>query len=204
MAVALVLAGHFLPNPWLVYISKPLATILILSIAFANWFSRRDSYSLWITTGLLCSLLGDVFLLRPSLSFFLAGLVAFLLAHTAYLIAFTRDAKFPARSSIWLIYVAVVAAINAFLYPNLPLRLRLPVIVYSLLLTSMAAQAMGRALLLKTTPSYRAAIGAIFFILSDSLLAFDRFHTLILLAPVLILILYYIAQWFIARSTDSP
>jgi uncharacterized membrane protein YccC len=47
-AVALVLAGHLLPNPWLVYIFKPLATILILIIAFTNWFSRRDSYSLWI------------------------------------------------------------------------------------------------------------------------------------------------------------
>ena len=201
-AVALVLAGHLLLFPWLVYLFKPLATILILSIAFRNRRKLADSYSLWITTGLLCSLVGDVLLIWPSL-FFLAGLSAFLLAHIAYLAAFTRDVKFPARPSIWFSYLAIAVALYAFLYPNLPVRLRLAVFIYSALLSSMAAQAMGRAILLKTTPSYRAAIGAIFFMLSDFLLAFDRFHVLILLAPVLILIPYYLAQWLIAHSTDS-
>ncbi len=202
-AVALVLAGHLLLIPWLVYIFKPLATILILSIAFRNRRNRSDSYSLWITTGLLCSLIGDVLLIWPSV-FFLPGLFAFLLAHIAYLVAFTRSVKFPARASIWLIYLATAVTLYVFLYPNLPVRLRLAVFIYSLLLGSMAAQAAGRATLLKTTPSYRAAIGAIFFMLSDCLLAYDRFHAPILLAPVLILVPYYLAQWLIARSTDSP
>jgi len=202
-AVALVLAGHLLLYPWLVYIFKPLATILILSIAFTNRRNQRDSYSLWITTGLLCSLIGDVFLIWPSI-FFLPGLFAFLLTHIAYLVAFTRGVKFPARSSIWLIYLAIAVTLYAFLYSNLPIHLKLAVVIYSLLLASMAAQAMGRALVLKTMSSYRAAIGAIFFMLSDILLAHDRFHSLILLAPLLILIPYYMAQWLIARSTDSP
>jgi uncharacterized membrane protein YhhN len=198
-----VLAGQLLLSPWLVYIFKPLATILILSIAFRNSRNRTDSYSLWITIGLLCSLVGDVLLIWPFL-LFLPGLFAFLLAHIAYLVAFTRNVKFPVRFSIWLIYLAIVFILYAFLYPNIPVRLSPAVFIYSLLLASMAAQAMGRAVLLKTTPSYRAAIGAIFFMLSDILLAIDRFHALILLAPVLILIPYYLAQWLIARSTDSP
>ena len=96
-----------------------------------------------------------------------------------------------------------MGTLYVLLYPNVPFRLRLPVLLYSLLLASMAAQAMGRALLLKTTRSHRAAAGAFFFVLSDSLLAFDRFHSVILLSPVLILVPYYIAQWLIARSTDS-
>ena len=198
-----MLAGQILLSPWLVYIFKPLATILILSIAFRNSRNRTDSYSLWVTIGLLCSLVGDVLLLWPFL-FFLPGLLAFLLAHIAYLVAFTRNAKFPARFSIWLIYLAIVFTLYAFLYSNLPARLRLAVFIYTLFLASMAAQATGRAILLKTIPSYRAAIGAIFFMLSDILLAIDRFHALILLAPVLILIPYYLAQWLMARSTDSP
>jgi uncharacterized membrane protein YhhN len=201
-AVTLVLVGHLLLYPWFVYIFKPLATILILSIAFTNWRNRTDSYSLWITTGLLCSLIGDVFLILPSI-FFLPGLFSFLLAHIAYLVGFTRGVKFPARTSIWLIYLAIVVTLYAFLYPNLPIHLKLAVIIYALLLASMTAQAMGRAILLRTMPSYRAAIGAVFFMLSDILLALDRFHALILLAPVLILIPYYLAQWLIACSTDS-
>src|SRR6202008_567819 len=204
VAVALVLAGHLLRSPLLVYVSKPLATALILGIALVNWRSSRGSYSysLSISIGLLFSLVGDIFLLWPSL-YFIHGLAAFLLTHLAYLIAFTRDARFPARVWIWILYLAIAATLYAFLYPNLPVPLKLPVALYSALLSSMAAQAMGRFLVVKTKPAQSAAIGAVFFMLSDFLLAFDRFHTLILLAPVLILIPYYLGQWLIASSTQA-
>ena len=204
VAVALVLAGHLLPSPLLVYVSKPLATALILGMALVNWRGSRGSYSysLSISIGLLFSLVGDIFLLWPSL-YFIHGLAAFLLTHLAYLIAFTRDARFPARVWIWILYLAIAATLYAFLYPSLPVPLKLPVALYSALLSSMAAQAMGRFLVVKTKPAQSAAIGAVFFMLSDFLLAFDRFHTLILLAPVLILIPYYLGQWLIASSTRA-
>lgn len=204
VAVALVLAGHLLASPLLVYSFKPLATALILGIAIANWRGGKDcdSYSLWISIGLFFSLVGDVFLLWPSL-YFIHGLAAFLLTHLAYLIAFTRDARFPARVWLWILYLAIAATLYAFLYPNLPVPLKLPVALYSAALSSMAAQAMGRFLVVKTKPAQSAAIGAVFFMLSDFLLAFDRFHTLILLAPVLILIPYYLGQWLIVSSTRA-
>lgn len=204
VAVALVLAGHLLASPLLVYSFKPLATALILGIAIANWRRGKDcySYSLWISIGLLFSLVGDVFLLWPSL-YFIHGLAAFLLTHLAFLIAFTRDARFPARVWIWILYLAIAATLYAFLYPNLPVPLKLPVALYSAVLSSMAAQAMGRFLVVKTKPAQSAAIGAVFFMLSDFLLAFDRFHSLILLAPVLILIPYYLGQWLIVSSTRA-
>lgn len=204
VAVALALAGLLLASPLLVYVFKPLATVLILGMAFANWRHSRGSYSysLWIAIGLLFSSVGDVFLLWPSL-YFIHGLAAFLLTHLAYLIAFTRDARFPARVWIWILYLAIAATLYALLYPNLPVPLKLPVALYSALLSSMAAQAMGRFLVVKTKPAQSAAIGAVFFMLSDFLLAFDRFHTLILLAPVRILIPYYLGQWLIASSTRA-
>jgi uncharacterized membrane protein YhhN len=202
--VALALAGHLLASPLLVYVSQPLATALVLGIALVNWRGSRGSYSysLSISIGLLFSLVGDIFLLWPSL-YFIHGLAAFLLTHLAYLIAFTRDARFPARVWIWILYLAFAATLYAFLYPSLPVPLKLPVALYSALLSSMAAQAMGRFLVVKTKPAQSAAIGAVFFMLSDFLLAFDRFHTLILLAPVLILIPYYLGQWLIASSTQA-
>jgi uncharacterized membrane protein YhhN len=204
VAVVLVLAGQLLASPLLVDIFKPLATVLILGIAFANWRHSRASYSysLWIAIGLLFSFVGDIFLLWPSL-YFIHGLAAFLLTHIAYLIAFTRDARFPARVWIWILYLAIAATLYAFLYPNLPVPLKLPVALYATLLSSMAAQAMGRFLAVKTKAGQSAAIGAVFFMLSDFLLAFNRFHTLILLAPILILILYYLGQWLIASSTRA-
>jgi len=69
---------------------------------------------------------------------------------------------------------------------------------------SMAAQAMGRSFLLRTSAARFAAIGALLFVLSDGLLALNRFYAPLRLAPLLILVPYYTGQWLIASSTDQP
>ena len=203
IAVLLTLAGHLLSHPWLEYFFKPLASVLILSIALSQWRSDKRPYSFWIAIGLFFSLVGDIALLWPA-CYFLPGLAAFLVTHIAYLIAFTRDAKFPARPFIWLLYLAIAAALFILLFPDLPRGLKIPVALYSLLLATMASQAMGRFLVLKSRSTRNAALGAILFMLSDLLLAFDHFHSAIFLAPVLVLTPYYLAQWLIACSTASP
>jgi len=71
-------------------------------------------------------------------------------------------------------------------------------------LVSMAAQAMGRSFLLRTSAARFAAIGALLFVLSDGLLALNRFYAPLRLAPLLILVPYYTGQWLIASSTDQP
>jgi uncharacterized membrane protein YhhN len=200
-AVVLVLIGHLIPVRWLAVVFTPLATILILCIAFLNWRSRRNSYSFWISMGLLFSLFGDVALLWPS-RYFLIGLFAFLLTHVAYFIGFTRDASFPARPLAWFAYLLIIAASYAVLFPSFPQNMRLPVAVYSVLLGAMTAQAAARGLILKSPAARRAAFGAALFMLSDILLSFDRFHAALLLAPVLVLVPYYLAQWLIASSTS--
>ncbi len=203
VSIVAAIVVHFLASPLLLWTFAPLATILILAIAFASWRARKDRYSLWITIGLLFSLAGDVLLLRPE-HFFLLGLSAFLLTHIAYLIAFTRDTPFPAPSEVWIFYLLFAACCNFLLFSRLPAGLRFPVAVYSLFLMSMAAQAMGRSFLLRTSAARFAAVGALLFVLSDGLLAFNRFYKPVPLAPLLVLLPYYAAQWLIASSTDVP
>jgi len=203
VSIVAAIGVHFLASPLLLWTLAPLATILIFAIAFANWRTGKDRYSLWISVGLLCSLGGDVLLLSPE-HFFMLGLSAFLLTHIAYLIAFTRDAYFLARPGLWILCLLFAACCNLLLFSRLPAGLRFPVAVYSVLLMSMAAQAMGRSFLLRTPPARFAAIGALLFVLSDSLLALDRFYRPLPLAPLLILVPYYAAQWLIASSTENP
>jgi uncharacterized membrane protein YhhN len=200
LASVIAILLHFVPAPALVYVFTPLATILITGIAFANWRAHREACAFWITIGLLFSLAGDLALLQPD-RYFLPGLAAFLLTHVAYLVAFTRDVKFPARFSIWLLYLGVIAAIYVFLLVNFPAGLKLPIACYSVLLASMAAQAAGRSLTLKTTSARLAAIGGLLLMLSDTLLTFDRFHAPLTGAPALILTPYYLGQLLIASST---
>lgn len=204
LTALLAILGPYFSQPRLHVTFTPVTTALILSIAFYNWRAAQDSYSLWIAIGLFFSLLGDVALLWPD-RYFLCGLGFFLLAHIAYLMAFSRDAKFPARPLVWLASLAVAGGSSAFLYPDLPIRLRLPVTVYAAVLASMVAQALGRSMVVRTTLARRAALGACLFMLSDLLLSMDRFHGAIPLAPVLVLAPYFAGQLLIARSTDiSP
>jgi len=203
VSIVAAIAVHFLASPLLLWTFAPLATVLILAIAFANWHARKDPYSLWITLGLVFSLAGDVLLLTPD-RFFTLGLSAFLLTHIAYLLAFTRDAHFPARLGVWIPYLLFATCCNFLLFSRLPAGLHFPIAFYSLFLVSMAAQALGRSLFLHTSAARFAAVGALLFVLSDVLLALNRFYAPLRLAPLLILVPYYAAQWLIASSTDVP
>jgi len=202
LAVSLTLIGYYWPIVWLVYIFKPIATVLLILIALLLWIYDRSTYAQWIVVGLIFALLGDVLLMWPN-QHFLAGLAAFLVTHAAYLVAFTRDCKFPARLAVWFAYVVAAIACYVLLLPTLPRGLRIPVAAYAILLSTMAGQAMGRFLVLKTGYAWRAALGALFFLLSDLLLAFDRFRGPLVWSTVLILVPYYVGQWLIASSAQS-
>ena len=203
LAAVLSVAGKFSANPWLNDLPTPVATGLLLALAVSSWRTFKKNYALGIAIGLLFSVLGDIALLRPA-DYFLWGLVAFLFAHVAYLIAFTRDAKFPARVFISLLFLFVAAALYLFLSPGLSSILKLPVAVYALLLASMAGQAMGRYAAMRSHAARLAAIGALLFMLSDALLAIDRFRAPLPRASLLILTPYFLGQWLIALSTCEP
>jgi uncharacterized membrane protein YhhN len=82
------------------------------------------------------------------------------------------------------------------------------VLAYVAVLTTMATFAIARAwtpALSRETPrSVRfAAIGGAAFVLSDSLLAWDKFGGAVPQAQLLILSTYWFAQWCIARSVRA-
>jgi len=200
---ASAIAAHFQERLWPVLLFKPLATILIFTIAFTSWRVHKSAYALAISIGLAFSLLGDVLLIWPA-QYFVAGLAAFLLTHVCYFYAFKRDVRFPARWWVWLVYLAMAAGLYLVLNPHLPMSLKLPVAVYAIALATMASQAMGRAILLSKSEASLAAIGALLFMLSDTLLALHRFHSPLPYSPLLILTPYFLAQFCIAWSTRTP
>ena len=202
-AVSAAIAGQLAGLPWLVFLFKPLATVLLTGLALANWLARRERYAFWLTIGMIFSLLGDVALLWPE-RYFLPGLAAFLFTHIAYLLALTRDAKFPAHALVWLLYLAAAASLCAILWPRLAAPLHFPVAIYSFFVATMAAQAMGRFLVLRTPAARLAAIGALFFLLSDALLSFDRFYAPIAFSPLFVLGTYYLGQWLIVAGQSKP
>jgi uncharacterized membrane protein YhhN len=184
---------------------KPAAlTIAIIFVAInAYQISARGIflYKSWglLLAALLASLAGDVFLMLEGL--FIPGLVSFLLAHLAYIALLRRGVRWFAHRGALLATVAIGAAMYAWLWRGgLPADLRIPVAVYVLVIALMAAQALGRAAELQTQASRTVALGACIFMLSDSVLAVDRFVQPVPLALLWVLATYYAAQFCIVHG----
>ncbi len=184
--------------PALNFVFKPLATLCVIGYAAgrgahhgAGTTARR-----WVLIGLWLSLAGDVALLWPNEGF-LPGLVSFLLAHLAYLVAFTRTQRFGAWWPAFALYALVAGTILWRLWPGVPGALQAPVIAYVLCLASMAAQA---AVVWRRGEPRGAvlAIGGALFVMSDALLATNKFAGPLPLANLWILSSYWAAQWCIA------
>ena len=202
LCALLCIAGGLFAVPALVVAFKPLATIALLAWAWPRG-AGRPRQQRFVRLGLALSLVGDVALLWPTQGF-LPGLVAFLLAHLAYIAAFSAPVRFAARPWVFAVYALAAAAIVSRLWPAIPAALQLPVLAYVLCIAAMAAQAAVWWLAARRTAeaalAQRAAIGGLLFLASDSLLAFNKFDAPLALAPLWILGTYWLAQGCIATS----
>lgn len=185
---------------WQVYLCKPLTTVLLFLAAVVPPRLTDGRYTAGIACGLLASLAGDIFLMLPG-DQFLAGLLCFLVAHLAYLLAFT--AGVPFGQSPWLLLPLGAAAVGllVLLWPGLG-RMKGPVVVYSAVILVMVWQAGARALALPSEGATLAAAGAVLFMASDSLLALNRFRGKWSLAQAQVMVTYVAAQALIALSVS--
>lgn len=199
LSALLAIAGAYWPAmPWLHWVCKPLTTPLIAWIAWRTP-SASPRYRGWLLAGLLLSTLGDVFLMLP-MDAFVPGLASFLLAHVAYLVALCQRGRWFAAAWPFAVYALVAGGVLWQLWPGLPDALRPPVVVYVVVLAAMAAQALAVWWRHRDAASASAAWGGACFVLSDALLAWDRFVTPFAAASAAVLASYWIAQYLIARS----
>ena len=162
------------------YAAKPAALGFLLLFAAAS-----PAAPWYLIAALILSLLGDVYLMLDD-ELFAVGLVAFLLAHLAYI------AGFDAATSTRLIWFVIVAAAST----PLALRiirgvkeppLRIGVGVYMAVIAMMVASAIAAGEML-------AIVGALFFYASDALIAVNRFVGTFASARILVVVTYHVAQ----------
>ncbi len=209
IAVALLGAGLIAAETadarMLVYVLKPLATLSIIAMVLTSATVPSAKYRLLITGGLVWSLAGDVLLMWPA-SLFAPGLGCFLVAHFFYIGAFATHGAGRAAGVKALIPFALIAGtMLALLWPGLG-ALRIPVAVYVGVIATMAWQAWGRALNVRSAGAWRGAIGALCFLASDGALAVNKFRAPIgdhFTATLIILGTYLVAQWMIASTVGD-
>jgi uncharacterized membrane protein YhhN len=199
-AAVMAIRAHYLDayQRWQVYVFKPLATLLALALALSIPGSP-PAYRWAVIGGLLFSTAGDIYLMLPR-DRFVAGLASFLLAHLFYIFAFSIDVPFGTEPLLWLPFFAAGGAVLAVVWGGLKPALRGPVIAYVLVIAVMAGQATGRWHSLGGEAALAAALGAALFVVSDSLLAINRFRLQFRAERALALGTYWMAQALIALS----
>jgi uncharacterized membrane protein YhhN len=158
-------------TPAIERVAKPAALLALLGAALA-WPAGAGDAAVrsLLLVALAASLAGDLLLLGSGR--FVAGLVAFLIAHLAYVVAFTR---LPG-SVPWVVAGAIVAAVVVATVGRVLVRaarrmgLAAPVGAYLVVICTMAIAATRTGL-----PA--AIVGAWLFVASDAMLAWGRFGT---------------------------
>lgn len=196
-AIVLIRAEYRGPRR-LLYIAKPLTTSLIILIALLATPPVSPAYKTLIVIGLLFSLSGDIFLMLPG-DRFIGGLVSFLIAHLFYIAAFVLPDG-PRLTPLFLVPYLLFAGIMLWLLWGHIGGVRIPVLFYLIVITTMGWQAAERWGAVQTTSALLAAVGALLFVLSDAWLALDRFRHAYPAARLMVLSSYFAAQWLIALS----
>jgi len=150
----------------------------------------------WLVAGLAFSTLGDIFLSLDRDRMFLQGLGSFLLGHIAYVMAFVSFIALPFDPYVYDLASAALVllfggAAYVWLFPGLG-KMALPVFAYVLVIASMAVAAIFADL-----SSSWVVIGAILFMISDLMIAIEKFKVPFPAAGQAIWASYYCAQWLI-------
>lgn len=188
------------PNP----LTKP---IVIWTLSCLSFLQKHD-YGFYVGMGLIFSSFGDI-LLEISESdklFFIGGLVNFLIAHIFYIVGFLKtDISYKNAIPISLILLVFYGILMSLLIPNAEFELKVPILFYGIIICTMAFLSFNRYFSdnekTYVLPRLYAFIGSTIFVVSDTLLALNKFYHPIINAKTLVMITYYFAQTFIGAST---
>jgi uncharacterized membrane protein YhhN len=182
--------------------SKPLLVpLLALSlITNAGW---QNHMLRLVIAGLFFSFLGDVFLLRDD--YFIPGLICFLLTHILYAVYFIKTANkngwYLKKQPLLLLPVfAYSTSLVWLLYPGLK-QLTVPVTIYAFIISVMMATCINLYKQINRSAYTYFFTGACFFVLSDSLLAVDKFYQSFSFAGIIIMVTYVLAQYLIVKGS---
>jgi uncharacterized membrane protein YhhN len=148
------------------------------------------------------SLVGDVLLMfdHVSINYFLTGLISFLLAHVFYILVFLEK-KNSLKKSISFITILIIYAFGLFYVLKDGLgNMLIPVIIYILVILAMVIAASLRKENVPNISYNLVLIGALFFIISDSIIAVNKFYGKVPYEHLLIMSTYALAQYCIVMG----
>ena len=183
--------------PGIALITKLIASTGFIALAVSG-AALQSRYGRWILTGLALSWAGDAFLELESQTYFLAGLVSFLLAHVCYTVAFAIQGVSLRAMMTTVIPVVLASGMATFwLLPYVDASMTAAVWAYVIVISVMVTFAWGAR---GAGGTWLIPIGATAFYLSDLSVAIGQFVKPDFPNYVWGLPLYYIAQTLLAQT----
>lgn len=185
-------------NEQIRFFSKPM---LMTFLALIYLFSVQKPNGIYVL-GLFFSFLGDVFLLGSGQEFFMLGLASFLIAHIIYIkiTASYLDMHLTSKMiSSALPFVLFLCALLYLIGSSLE-TLLFPVLLYGLTISTFGSVAFLLYRTEKSRSNQWLFIGAVFFIVSDGLIALDKFYEPRDYYSLLIMVTYILAQFLISKA----
>lgn len=182
---------------WIFYCSKA-APIFLMSALIFSGSPNFEQYAYWIGIGLIASAIGDLFLMHPK-DKFIEGLTSFLVAHIVYSYAFFSQVDGTFTHWVPAILFSIGLIVYLLLLPALG-NMKLAVGVYTSAILVMAWGAIEVWLHANSPTVTYAVMGAFTFIVSDLVLAIDRFRSSSAFSRHVIMVTYYTAQSLLTLS----
>lgn len=187
------------------YLTKP--AVMVFLFIWLVTAAGLGGAALWFGVGMLLCLVGDILLIFED-RFFIFGLAAFLLGHVAYIIGFNVPTPtFDFFGLLLAIFIAILGGrifgrIQTGLVEKKLLRLRRPVMAYTVVISLMLLSAMLTLFRADWKPgaALLAAAGAGAFLISDVILAFNKFVAPVKNGRMLNIAVYHLGQIMLAAG----
>jgi uncharacterized membrane protein YhhN len=188
-------------------IFKPLimVTLIVYYRSSVSDIDRSPS----VLLAMFFSFAGDLLLMFESKNeiFFILGLVAFLLAHLFYIFAYRQHRseshadQLQGVQKFRMAFPVILAGsgLVVVLYPVLGV-LKIPVLIYAAVIVVMVLHALFRFGRTTASSFWMVFGGAVLFMISDSILAINKFLSPVSLAGVAIMSSYIAAQFLIVSG----
>jgi uncharacterized membrane protein YhhN len=200
------LLGQIIDNQSITSITKPLL-MPVLALYFIYSVGLKTKSNILIFIGLLFSQVGDTLLMYVSNhpNFFLAGLGAFLITQTLYATAFylyeNENKGFIVQKPYWTLpFLAYLGTLLFLLLPNIPSQFAPAIVIYACIITTMSIAACNLATKMKNEHWKILFGGVLLFLISDSLIAVNKFLMPLPYEGLLIMSTYIVGQFMIVEG----
>ncbi len=196
LSLVILVLPELISGQWVIYLSKPLAMIYLLWVSIKEYRSPKTRNL--VLGAILFSLAGDIILMFSGEITFLTGLGSFLVAQILYAVIFFKLGSKPTGTlSTRILLLGILAYLLLFMFyiKELVGDMFLPILIYALAISTMLSLATGLKDVVERGFGLMILVGAAFFVISDSLLAIDKFAQDLPMDRILIMATYLAAQY---------